>query len=284
VRPRIVDFLNTWFGTGVFDWLVPDAATMYAVTMLVVLVVFVRRSKVSGLSQIHALGTTIWGMVGGLVGARVFWLLVHPDHWLSSPAVVFDVTGATASWGAYLGGVIGFTAYLLWRREPVLRYLDVVATVLGLGPFLGRWACFLNGDDFGRTSGVSWAVTFPHGSQPFTHHVRQGLLDPLADQSLAVHPVQLYLSLNGLLLFVVFTYLWKRYRFAPGTMFCLYWMAYAVSRFFIEFYRGSLPRTVLGVFNFPQLMTGIVFLAATLGLAAIHRTRGPLWAKTPPLR
>ncbi len=276
MRPRIVNYLNETFGTALFAWLVPDPAAIYALTMLVGLVVFVRRSRSDGLSQMHALSAAIWAMLGGLAGARVFWLLVHPDRLLASPWAVFDVGGATISWGAYLGGATGLTAYLLWRRQPVLRYLDVVGTVMGLGPFIGRWACFINGDDFGRTSDVGWAVSFPHGSQPFAHQVNQGVLDPLADLSLAVHPLQLYLSLNGLGLFVVFTFLWRRHRFAPGSLFCAYWMAYAVSRFFIEFYRDLLPQDFLGGFGFPQLMTVVVFVAAAVGLTMIHRAARPL--------
>ncbi len=146
---------------------------------------------------------------------------------------------------------------------------------MGLGPFIGRWACFVNGDDFGRISDVRWAVRFPHGSQPFAHQVKQGLLDPLAEQSLAVHPLQLYLSLNGLALFVVFTLVWRGRRFAPGKLFCAYWMAYAASRFLIEFYRELLPSDVVRGLSFAQLMTVVVFLTAAAGLTVIHHTARP---------
>jgi len=273
MRPRIIDFLNERFGVSIFGWLVPDPSTMYAIAMLVCLIVFVRRARVAQLSQSHALKAAIWAMIGGLVGARVFFLLQHPGGVIARPGIIFSVSGGTASWGAYLGGIMGFWGYLASRREAALPYLDVIASLLGLGPFLARWSCFLNGDDFGILSGLPWGVAYPHGSIPFAHQVQQGLINPLADLSLPLHPNQLYLSLNGLLLFFLFTFIWRRYRFAPGVLFCLYWAVYSFNRFFLEFFRGSSPREYLGILSFPQIMTVVIFAVAVSGIFFFRQSR-----------
>lgn len=273
MRPRIIDYLNNLFGVRFFEWLVPDPSTMYAVAMLACLIVFVRRAKTAQLSQSDALKAAIWGMLGGLVGARVFFLLMHPALVIARPEIIFSVSGGTASWGAYLGGILGFWGYLASRKEAVLPYLDVLGSILGLGPFIARWSCFLNGDDFGTLSNLPWAVGYPHGSIPFAHQVQQGLLDPLAELSLTVHPNQIYLSLNGLFLFFLFTYIWKRYRLTPGMLFCLYWAVYAFNRFFLEFFRGSAPREYLGVLSFPQIMTPVIFILALSGIFFLRQTR-----------
>lgn len=273
MRPRIIEFLNERFGVSIFGWLVPDPSTMYAITMLVCLIVFVRRARVAQLSQSHALKAAIWAMIGGLVGARVFFLLQHPGWVIARPGIIFSVSGGTASWGAYLGGIMGFWGYLASRREAALPYLDVIASLLGLGPFLARWSCFLNGDDFGTLSGLPWAVAYPHGSIPFAHQVQQGLISPLADLSLPLHPNQLYLSLNGLFLFFLFTFIWKRYRLAPGVLFCLYWAVYSFTRFFLEFFRGSSPREYFGILSFPQMMTLGIFAVAVSGIFFFRQSR-----------
>lgn len=270
MRPRIVDFLNQISGTSLFDGLVPYPATVYAITMLACLIVFVRRCRADQLSAYHAISAGIWAMAGGLIGARLFFLGMHLEQVASHPQIIFSVAGGTASWGAYLGGTAAFLIYFRLRKVNSLRYLDVLGSLMGLGPFLGRWACFLNGDDFGTLSDVSWAVVYPHASLPFVHQVSQGLISPLADFSLPVHPVQLYLSLNGLALFILFSYLWKRRRQHPGRLFLWFWLTYAVTRFFLEFFRGAVPRDYLTVFSLSQLMTLLIALAA---LAALGLTR-----------
>jgi len=138
--------------------------------------------------------------------------------------------------------------------------------VMGLAPAIGRWSCFLNGDDFGTLSNTPWAVVYPHGSIPFTYQVRQGLIDPLAHFSSPVHPTQLYLSLNGLALFVLLTFIWKMYRFSPGVLFCLYWAVYSFTRFFLEFFRGGVRTDYLGYFSLSQIMTLVVFTLAMGGI------------------
>ena len=273
MRPGIVNFLNDTFGVEFFEWLVPYPALMYAVTMMACLLLIGRRSKQADLSQYHALGAAVAGMVCGLIGARLFYVLLYWGQHADLLAALFRVSGGTISWGAYTGGIIGFAGYLWIRQQPILPNLDLLGSVMGLGPFLGRWSCLLNGCDYGTVSSVPWAIEFPHGSIPFMAHVRQGLIDPLAVNSLPVHPLQIYLSLNGLLLFVIFSRLWKPRNLTPGTIFFGYWAAYAFTRFLIEFFRGNVPTQYLGIFTIGQLMTLIVFVVSVGGIFILIRTR-----------
>lgn len=274
MRPRIVAFLNEALGVDLFQWIVPYPAFVYALTMAVCLVVFVRRCRSVGLDPYHALGATVTAMLGGLLGARLLWVVMNVDQWAAVPRALIQVSGATISWGAYLGGALGFIGYLALRRRPVLAHVDVLGSVFGLGPFIGRWACFLNGDDFGTLSEVPWAVVYPHGSMAFAHQVRHGLIDPLAEVSLPTHPVQLYLSLNALLLFALFTWLWRRFRFPPGTIFLGYWAVYAATRFALEYFRGDARTLYLDRFTPGQMGAIVVFaMALPTALALWWRSR-----------
>lgn len=272
MRPRIVDALNAWFGTELFAWIVPDPAFVYAIAMATVALVFLRRSHKATLSRYHALGAVVWAIVGGLIGARVFFLLQHLELTVSRPSIVFDLNGGTVSWGAYLGGSLAFIFYLRRHQQPTVRYLDVLASCLGLGPFIARWACFLNGDDYGTLADVPWAVSFPHGSYPFAAQVQAGLLDPLAELSLPIHPVQIYFSFKGLLLVAVCTMLWKR-KLSPGILFALYWLMFAAARFVLEFFRGDVSRGFIGVLSVGQVMSLVIFVAAGVMLAFAARQR-----------
>jgi len=273
MRPRIVEFLNQLFDTKIFEWLIPYPAMVYALTMLICMVVFIRRCNADKLSRYHALGATIWAMVGGLIGARMFFLLMHIDRVFASPQIIFSISGGTASWGAYLGGTASFIAYFVYHHQPGTPYFDVLGSLIGLGPFMGRWSCFLNGDDFGTLSDAPWAVVYPHASIPFIYHVKQGLIDPLTDFSLSIHPVQLYLALNGLILFIFFTLLWKKKQYAFGSLFWLFWATYSFSRFFLEYFRSGIPRDILGIFSLSQVMAIIVFITSISCLIFLAKSK-----------
>jgi phosphatidylglycerol---prolipoprotein diacylglyceryl transferase len=217
--------------------------------------VFVRRSRQNGTSSGDAAGTAFWAMLGGLAGARVFYWIQHgllsdPTNWR-----YLITAGGTASWGAYLGTALALMTYLRLRRAPVLPTLDLAASVAGLGIAIGRLSCFFNGDDYGTVSSVPWAVRFPPWSYPFAAQVRNGAIDSTASLSLPVHPVQLYLALNGLILFWVTSILWRRYRDQPGITLAMYAGLYAVMRFGLEFFRGDQDRFTPLQLSVPQLMS-----------------------------
>jgi phosphatidylglycerol:prolipoprotein diacylglycerol transferase len=262
MRPRIVESLNRLFDTSLFEWLIPYPAMVYALTMLVCLLIFTYRCRKDNLSQYHGLGAAIWAMIGGLIGARLFFLLLHMDQFMAHPKMIFSISGGTASWGAYLGGGLFFWAYFKYHHQSITPYSDVVASLLGLGPFIGRWSCFLNGDDFGTLSSLPWAVTYPHASIPFTFQVKQGWIEPIRDFSLSVHPFQLYLSVNGIILFFIFTLLWKRKQYQTGSLIWLFALAYTGSRFFLEYFRDGVTKDTLGLFSPPQVMTLIIIITS----------------------
>lgn len=212
-------------------------------------------------------------MIGGLIGARLFYVLLHFDRLLSNPAILFDVGGGTVSWGAYVGGGLSFWLYFVIRRQPVRLYADVLGSCLGLGPLIGRWSCFLNGCCFGKLSSVPWAITYPHGSYAFAAHVREGLIDPLASSSVSVHPLPIYLSLNGLVLFLIFSWLWKKNKMPAGVLFWLYWVIYGFTRFFLEFFRNVHDVQSVGLFSLPQFMTILLFCLAVIALFILLLTQ-----------
>jgi phosphatidylglycerol:prolipoprotein diacylglycerol transferase len=127
---------------------------------------------------------------------------------------------------------------------------------------VGRMACFLNGDDYGSLSSLPWAVQFPKGSYPFYDHLYQGLISSSDLISLPVHPVQLYGCLKGLILLIIFSFLWKKNLFKPGVLFFLFWMSYSVCRFMIEFFRGDENRGWVGNLSTGQFMSCIIFLVS----------------------
>jgi len=269
MRTRLIEYFNNLFHTNIFSYLVPDPAVVYAIMLGLGIVVLLKRCKLSGLDTHHASGIALWGSIAAVLGARIFYLLQNISYTVHHPEILTELNGATVSFGVYLGGIIGIVSYGTFHRISLWKYLDVIASVLGIGPMIGRFACFLNGCDYGTLSNLPWAVQYPVGSFAYYDHLNKGWISSVDILSMPVHPVQLYCVLKGVILFLIFSALWKKEIFKPGVLFFLFWMSYAVFRFMLEFFRGDENRGWVGDFSTGQFMTCLIFLVS-LGFLAVR--------------
>jgi phosphatidylglycerol:prolipoprotein diacylglycerol transferase len=224
---------------------------MYVIASIVVSGLFVSRAWQQ--LKLDALGIAVCAIVSALIGSRVFFLL---QQWLLMPGLRVEPIGdGTASWGAYLGGCVGLVAYSRARRLRFAPFADVVASCLGLAVLLGRIGCYLNGDDYGRLTTSAIGVRYPPGSYPYNAQLMAGLIPPNSTTSLTVHPVQLYLALLGLILFVIVNWLRPQLAGRPGATFASYWVLYCPGRFVLEFFRGDQTRFIHGFLSVPQILS-----------------------------
>src|SRR5712671_7755087 len=149
-----------------------------------------------GLDEDYAADIVIAGVIGGLVGAKLWYVFLTGE------------TEALLRRGGFVwyGGFLGATAGILvngWRRRVPGRFTaEICAAPLALGYALGRVGCFLVNDDYGIPSSLPWAMKFPEGLPPTTVGQLSGSLHVTtfppginpADSSMlvAVHPTQIY--------------------------------------------------------------------------------------------
>src|SRR4051812_9679145 len=112
------------------------------------------------------------GLVGGLVGARVDYLIQNWDK-VSDDLLGNVFSGSGLVWlGGVIGGAIGVLLWARWRGFLGLVLLDVAATPLALGYAIGRIGCQLSGDgDYGQPSDLPWAMAYPKGTVRTTDRV-----------------------------------------------------------------------------------------------------------------
>lgn len=125
-----------------------------------------------------------------------------------------------------------------------------------------RWGCFASGCCFGKPTDVPWAVTF-------TNQIAHKLHPELP--SVPIHPTQIYLSLNGIIMFIILSFLYKR-RSYYGQIFFTYLLLYGISRFFIEYYRYDYRGVTFGGFlSTSQLIAIITVLLSIITLFYLAR-------------
>lgn len=179
-----------------------------------------------------------WLFLGGVVGARGLFLLVHAEK-VRSPLDLFRVwEGGGVFYGCILGGLGGTLLYYRRRPFPFLKMADVVAPALAIGAFFGRIGCHLNGCCYGAVSAAPWAVRFPAGSHAWVEHVDSGLIPLEAARSLPVVPTQLYAALSALALLVLLMAYYPRRR-RPGQVMAMLMIAYPITRWPVEVLRAD---------------------------------------------
>ena len=118
---------------------------------------------------------------------------------------------------------------------------------------------------------VGSATRFPYGSPAWEQHYLLGLVDPLAEHSLPVHPTQLYES-AGLLGILVLLRMYEKRTPSPGQLALLTAGAYCMLRFFIEYLRAD-NALVLGMHTSSQVIAVVLILAAATGFILVKHTR-----------
>lgn len=130
---------------------------------------------------IYSLG--FWLFLGGMVGARLFYVIEYWDEFrrsslIDTVAEVFKFNeGGLVVYGALIGGAIAWFSYCRKCQMPALALADLIAPSCALGAGLGRLGCLMQGCCYGGPSELPWAVTFPWGSPPQVRQAIDGKLD-----------------------------------------------------------------------------------------------------------
>jgi len=88
-----------------------------------------------------------WGVVGGILGARVVHVIDHLPFYLEHPEQIPQIwTGGIAIWGAAIGGVLGGFIVAVRRGVPIGYGADAAAPGISLGFAIGRIGDIINGE------------------------------------------------------------------------------------------------------------------------------------------
>jgi len=231
----------------------------------------------------------IWDMlagiaIGGILGAKIYYLLLHLDDVAANPAGEIFSRGGLVWYGGLIGGVLAYYWQIKRRGLPVAPMFDATAPALFLAIAVGRMGCFLVGDDYGRPTDGWYGVAFPEGAPASTAgyfrsigvEVPAGLPD---NAVLAVHPTQLYEIALVLPLFALLWHLGRK-AMAPGRLFALFLGLYGVERFLIEFVRAKDDRILFGL----STSQGVSILLVIAAIVIWYRQANvpPFHAKPAP--
>jgi phosphatidylglycerol:prolipoprotein diacylglycerol transferase len=124
----------------------------------------------------HITNAALYALVGGVIGARVFFVLHYFDKFRSNPLEVFAIwQGGLELAGGIFTAIIIILLYIWYNKLPARCYLDVLAIGLMLALVFGRIGCFLNGCCYGKPTELPWAVRFPYNSIAYISQINPDL-------------------------------------------------------------------------------------------------------------
>jgi phosphatidylglycerol:prolipoprotein diacylglycerol transferase len=220
-------------------------SVFFSITVALVLGIYLgtRAAQNEGLPVETALNMTFFGLIGVVLGARLYAFFENPSFYFNHPLRLIKLwEGSLGTYGGAIGGVLGSLGYLVLKRQPLSAYFDVYAPYAFLGIGIIRIGDFLNGTAFGKTTGLPWGISFPKGSFAYNRHLGHGWIGPDAASSMPVHPTQLYSAISCFLIFFLLLSLASRLKKSPGSPFLLGAGLYAGSRFLVDFLRDDLQR------------------------------------------
>lgn len=227
----------------------------FAAGFIIAAAVLARHLKELGKPVDWAYEMIFAGLVGGVVGSRLDYVLQNWDD-VSDDLLGNVFSGSGLVWfGGLVGGAVGVVLWA-WRRGFLgLQLLDVAAVPLTIGYAVGRVGCQLSGDgDYGVESDLPWAMAYPDGTVATTEEV---------------HPTPIYESLA---MGIIALALWRlRGRLAPGMLFALYLVLTGVERLLVEFVRRN-DEVAVGL-TLPQVISVALI---TVGTAWLVQKRGNL--------
>jgi len=160
-------------------------------------------------------------VVGGIVGARIFYIIGHWSEFSGHLGNIFQLNmeGLVFYGGLLLGLTLAIIVGYL-RKVRFWSIVDLAGLCVPLALAIGRIGCLLNGCCYGKPTSLPWGISYP---------VSSGIIG-------ARHPTQIYELILDLALFGLLW--WKKDDFArDGTIFWLFVMGYGLIRFTVEFFR-----------------------------------------------
>ncbi len=224
-------------------------AALGVASLLVIMLREVKRRGMTG--DIYSI--FFWGVVGGLIGGRLAYVIYYWDHFMANPREIIGFQGL-AQMGMIVGIVVAALIYMgvtRMRFSALLRMGDVFIVGATLALAIGRVGCTLNGCCYGQ----------PSPFHVFPLAIMYSPRDTIPTQywNVALYPTQIYHALWNL---IVFATVWvSRGRFKPaGSLVFLGFCIYAVGDLGLRFLRGSRGPTLFWNLDNPQVVDFAMFV------------------------
>ena len=220
-----------------------------------------REAKRTGQNPENYLDMGIIGVIAGIVGARLYYVIFSWDMYKDNLLDIFNLReGGLAIYGGVIAAVISVLVLAKVKHLSAPQIFDTIAMALLNGQMLGRWGNFFNREAFGGYTDSLFAMRLPLDavrSSDVTEQMRRHIERIDGVSYIQVHPTFLYESLWCMVLLIIL-FAYRKHKKYEGELFLMYLFGYGLGRFWIEGLRTD-QLLLPGVgFAVSQLLAGAI--------------------------
>jgi prolipoprotein diacylglyceryl transferase len=218
-----------------------------------------KNAKKMAIKEDPLFDAVIWGLIGGIFGARAYYIIFYPGNYFTEPTFFgnflrfFQIyLGGLGFYGGLIGAIVIAGIVAKRKKINIPALFDITAIGFLIGQSIGRWGNFVNQEAFGVQTDLPWGMA----------SVNTGFLP--------VHPCFLYESILCAIGFVALHFFNKKYRRYDGQIFLLYLVWYGIIRFFIESLRTD--SLMIGPIRVSMAVAALTVLAAAACLVKLRKS------------
>ena len=236
--------------------------TIAVAILFAMLLVFVR-AKHSGQDVNDYENLAILGIIFGIIGARIYYVVFSWSDYREDIKSVFNIRqGGLAIYGGIIAGFLTAYLYAKVKRISFWQIADTVCIGFPAGQMIGRWGNFFNREAFGEYTDSLFAMRLPIDAVragDVTDKMREHVTAVDGVRTIQVHPTFLYESawcLVILIILLVMSYLGK--NLFTGQVFLTYLGLYGLGRVLIEGLRTD--QLKVGPVAISQVLSGVLVI------------------------
>ena len=259
---------------SVFHFDVAYYGVIIGLGILAGLLIAMHVAKKTGQNQEDYIDLAIYGVIFGIIGARVYYVVFSWDMYKDDLLDIFNLReGGLAIYGGVIAAVISVFVLAKVKHLSPFQIFDTIAMALLNGQMLGRWGNFFNREAFGEYTDRLFAMRLPVDavrSGDITEKMREHMERINGVSYIQVHPTFLYESLWCAVLLIILV-LYRKHKKYEGELFLLYLFGYGLGRVWIEGLRTDqllLPEIGLPV---SQLLAGALVIGTGIALLYLGR-------------
>lgn len=259
---------------SVFGFTIAFYGLIIGIGVMAGLLAVTRIAKKTGQNPDDYWDLAIWGILFGVVGARLYYVAFSWDDYKDNLLNIFKLrSGGLAIYGGVIAAYITLYVWCCIKKKSMALVGDTAMPGLILGQAIGRWGNFMNREVFGDYYNGLFSMQLPVSDVRDPSDITEKIAShiPAGANYINVHPTFLYESVWNLLVFVLLL-VYRKHKKFDGEICLLYLGGYGIGRFIIEGIRTDtlfVPGTTVPVSQ--VLALGMV--VAAIGIDILVRVR-----------
>ena len=225
--------------------------------ILAAIFITIRISKWYKIKKDIILDLSIYLIIGGILGARIYDVFLELPYYLNNPQQIIQVwKGGLAIHGGLMGGFLALLFFIQKYKLSLIKITAIIIPGVALGQSIGRWGNWFNQELFGLPSKLAFAIPIDLINRPIAYI-----------NETHFHPTFLYESVACFFLACLLFYLhWRWHKKITHKqekiIISLYLSIYAFIRFMLEFIKVDYTPIFLNL-RWPQF-TSLLMLVLSI--------------------